>query len=82
MGVFNFFNRKKEEKKTYHENGRLKQKGSYKVGIKEGLWEYYWENGNLQNKGSYKDGEQQGIWEFYGQDDGKLRFKRDTSKDK
>jgi antitoxin component YwqK of YwqJK toxin-antitoxin module len=49
---------------SYHNNGQLWSKGSYKNGKKEGYWEYY-DNGQLISKGLYKDGLRDGIWEYY-----------------
>ena len=31
---------------SWHDNGRLWEKGVYENGEKTGLWEYYYENGN------------------------------------
>ena len=50
---------------SYHENGQLKEKGNFKDGRKEGLWENYYENGQLTIKGNYKDEKEDGLWEQY-----------------
>ena len=49
----------------YYENGRLKEKYTYKDGEQNGLNEGYHENGQLLWKGTFKDGELNGLWEAY-----------------
>ena len=50
----------------YHENGQLKQKGSYKDGkVTDGPFEVFHRNGELWQKGSYKDGLRDGLWEYH-----------------
>ena len=44
---------------TYHENGQLKAKGTFKDEKWDGLWEWYYDNGRLAKKGTYKDGVKQ-----------------------
>jgi antitoxin component YwqK of YwqJK toxin-antitoxin module len=47
---------------SYHENGQLLEKGSYKDGKPEGPWVSYWDNGQFRSKGNYKDGKKEGPW--------------------
>jgi antitoxin component YwqK of YwqJK toxin-antitoxin module len=49
---------------TYHENGRVKEMGSYRSGKLDGLWKQYTETGALLTKASFQNGIPQGIWEF------------------
>ena len=42
---------------TYHENGQLKIKVSYKNGKPHGSYEEYFDNGNSEWQGAYKDGQ-------------------------
>ena len=42
-----------------------KQKGTYKDGKKEGLWERYHWNGQLEKRGAYKDGNEDDLWVSY-----------------
>ena len=55
----------------YYGNQRLKEKGNYKDGKKEGLWEGYFENGQLEYKENRRDGKREGILEYY-HENGKL----------
>ena len=50
---------------TYHENGQLKYKVTYKNGELNGLRERYYENGQLRWKNNTKDGMRSGLSEFY-----------------
>ena len=59
---------------SYHENGQLKSKTTFKDGKQDGLEESYHENGQLESKVNYKDGKQEGIFEFYFED-GQLLYK-------
>ena len=47
---------------SYHDNGQLWNKGTYKDGERDGPMESYHDNGQLRFKGSYKDGERCGEW--------------------
>ena len=49
-------------RRTYHPNGQLESKRTYRDGDRDGLWETYYENGQLRNEGTYKDGEKCGEW--------------------
>lgn len=49
---------------TYHENGKLKGKGSYINGKRDGYWMLYWGDEELQTKGSYIKGQRVGYWRF------------------
>ena len=50
---------------TYHDNGQLEVKTTYKDGEFDGPWEWYNENGQLWVKGTYKAGERDGAYEVY-----------------
>ena len=41
---------------VYSHNGKLREKGSYKNGKKEGVWLRYFEDGSIEKKETYKDG--------------------------
>jgi len=61
----------------YHDDGTLSkvtQKGSYKNGQKDGVWESYHNNGQLSSKVSYLNGNLNGVWEKY-RENGQLDFK-------
>ena len=61
-----------------YENGQLEEKGNYKDGKPDGLFETYYENGQLTFKGNFKDGEKDGLFEEYyenGQLSVKVNFK-------
>ncbi len=52
--------------KDYWENGNLKEKGYYKNGKKDGIWEEYSEeSGNLKYMTTYQEGEEHGLFEAY-----------------
>ena len=57
---------------TYHENGQLKERGTYKNGKLDGLYVFYHENGQLWMRGSYKKGKLDGLVFVY-QENGQLR---------
>lgn len=50
----------------YYSSGTIKSKGTYKGGVKVGLWEHYYENGNLEQKGNFNnEGLAEGEWIWY-----------------
>ncbi len=49
---------------TYYESGRLKERGTFRNGRREGIWEQYAENGALLARASFRDGHRNGTWEF------------------
>ena len=57
----------------YYENGRLKEKYTYKDGEQNGLNEGYHENGQLLWKGTHKNGKLTGLNEVY-HENGQLEF--------
>lgn len=42
---------------TYHENGQIKEKGSYRNGVKHGKWKEYDAEGVIVKMTKYKNGE-------------------------
>jgi len=61
----------------YHENGQLKEKGTFNNGEPNGpsgLWLRYYENGQLSEKYTYKDGWRNGRYEWY-YENGQLKEK-------
>ena len=66
---------------SFFKNGQLKQRVTYKGGIRNGLMESFDENGQLQLRGNYKDGEQDGLWESY-HTNGQLRSKGNVKNNK
>ena len=48
-----------------YENGQNKVEGSWKSGIKDGLWTYYSENGSKDSSGTYKDRVIDGLWTWW-----------------
>jgi len=50
---------------SYHENGQLKNQGTYKNGKLEGLFETFYENGQLSFKTTYKNGNLNGVYRDY-----------------
>ena len=52
---------------TYHDNGQLSVKGTYKNGDLDGPFESYHESGQLESKGTYKDYKRCGEWLEYGE---------------
>jgi len=62
---------------TYHENGRVKEMGSYRHGKLDGLWKQYTDTGALLTRATFRNGTRQGVWEFRNEADqplGTLRF--------
>ncbi|MCW5898746.1 MAG: hypothetical protein KIT10_05695 [Flavobacteriales bacterium] len=49
---------------TYHENGRMKEMGSYRNGRLDGLWKQYTDTGALLTRANFRNGKRQGVWEF------------------
>ena len=47
---------------TYHDNGQLWLRGTWKDGMWDGPIELYHENGEVRDKGTYKDDEKCGEW--------------------
>jgi antitoxin component YwqK of YwqJK toxin-antitoxin module len=61
----------------YHENGRVKEMGSYRNGRLDGLWKQYSDAGALLMRATFRNGERQGVWEFRTEGNqplGRLRF--------
>jgi hypothetical protein len=56
---------------SFFKNGQLKQRVTYKGGIRNGLMESFDENGQLQLRGNYKDGKLDGSYETF-HDNGQL----------
>ena len=52
----------------YHDNGRVREKGTYKDGKPDGPWVIYHDNGQLKDKGTFKDGKRDGPWVGYNSD--------------
>ncbi len=57
-----------DSKEFYYENGKLKEKGHYENGLKEGPWIEYYESEYTEEyesfKGNYISGKKVGIWEW------------------
>ena len=52
-------------RRIYHDNGQLKEKGSYIENIKDGYWERFSNNGWNMDKGLWENGKREGLWEFF-----------------
>ena len=54
---------------TYHKNGRLNERRTFKNGKPDGLYESYFDDGQLFEKGTYKNGKLEGLFEsfYYGE---------------
>ena len=51
---------------SFHDNGKLSEKGKYKKGLRVGIWESYHDNGQLWVRGEYtKDGTRDASWEYF-----------------
>jgi antitoxin component YwqK of YwqJK toxin-antitoxin module len=53
---------------SFHKNGAVDRKGSYRNDLREGTWVSRWDNGNMASEGSYTAGSRQGVWKFYYED--------------
>lgn len=49
----------------YHNNGKIKAKGTFSKGNKNKKWTYYYDNGNVQQVGNYSNGKYSGNWKWY-----------------
>jgi len=49
---------------TYHENGKVKEMGTFLHGKRDGEWEQYTESGTLLARAAFNKGVRQGVWEF------------------
>ena len=49
---------------SYHENGKVKEMGSYRHGKLDGLWKQYTDTGALITRATFRNGMRQGVWEF------------------
>ncbi len=54
-----------QEFKSYYDNGKIKETGIIKSGLKDSIWTEYDTNGNIFLKGSYILGKKSGIWKEY-----------------
>ena len=50
---------------TYHENGKVKEMGSFLQGKRDGEWKQYTESGALVARAAFNKGVRQGVWEFH-----------------
>ena len=54
---------------SFHDNGKLSEKGNYKKGLRVGIWKSFHDNGQLWVKGKYtKDGTRDASWEYFDKD--------------
>jgi antitoxin component YwqK of YwqJK toxin-antitoxin module len=51
----------------WYSNGTKRVEGSYRKGLKNGIWSYYFKNspGIIRLNGNFKDGKKHGKWVFY-----------------
>lgn len=49
----------------FREEGIVKEKGTYKKGLRHGEWVSFDVHGNVQSKGKYRKGKLHGDWQFY-----------------
>jgi antitoxin component YwqK of YwqJK toxin-antitoxin module len=49
---------------TYHESGKVKEKGTFCHGKRDGEWKQYSESGTLVARAAFNKGVRQGVWEF------------------
>jgi len=49
---------------TYHENGRVKEMGTFRRGKRDGEWKQFTDTGALVARAGFRNGERQGSWEF------------------
>lgn len=56
----------------YYNVGDHTEVGSYKYGLKQGIWKHYYDNGELSFEGNYVDSAEEGIHRWY-YDTGKLK---------
>jgi len=55
-----------EVKKTYYDNGNIKQEEQVnQEGKTHGTLKQYHENGQFKNKVNFKDGKREGLWDYY-----------------
>lgn len=59
---------------SYHTNGQLRSKASFKDGKANGPTITYYENGQLGSQITFKDGKQEGLWTLY-YENGQLSLK-------
>ena len=64
-----------------HANGQLRERQSYKNGVKDGPWAMFHTNGQLRSRGNYQDGLRNGPFEVY-YSNGQLRSSGTHSQDK
>ena len=49
----------------HHDNGKVKEEGTYRGGEKTGQWTFYWKSGIKQVEGAYLKDKPHGVWKFY-----------------
>jgi antitoxin component YwqK of YwqJK toxin-antitoxin module len=51
----------------WYTNNSKRVEGSYRKGMKNGIWSYYFKNspGTVRLNGNFKDGKKHGKWVFY-----------------
>lgn len=61
--VFHFSQRNEEG--LYYENGQIKQTGSTKNSLNEGVWTWFHADGTVQLQGKFSNGNREGVWKKY-----------------
>tara|TARA_R110000803_G_C11900581_1_gene312048 strand:- start:43 stop:549 length:507 start_codon:yes stop_codon:yes gene_type:complete len=66
---------------TGEEKRLLREKGSFKNGVKDGAWGIYYETGQVYRKGHFKNAKKEGLWVSYW-GNGQLSYKGNYKNDK
>ena len=65
----------------YYPNGNLEERGNYRSGNKDGVWEQWNQDGTKTGEAFYKKGNKDGIWSVW-DDNGIQRYRMAYSKNK
>lgn len=50
---------------AYHPSGRVHEMGSYRAGLRDGVWKQFDENGEVVARIEFSMGKRKGTWEFF-----------------
>jgi antitoxin component YwqK of YwqJK toxin-antitoxin module len=50
---------------SFYPDGRVKETGNYRSGLREGLWEEHSDKESIKAVGTYYHGQKKGDWRYY-----------------
>lgn len=64
----------KLREEQYYPTGKLQSEGSFKNGLRDGVWRFWYQNGNLWSEGEFTEGKANGFRKVY-YENSRLRYR-------